>query len=156
MKRDEFACRHCKSKEKTLNVHHCFYEKGKKPWEYKKHTLVTLCEDCHKLEEKRNRIILTSCGNSQETGIALVNTLFILGESGPFSHPVFSCLMRSILSVCREYETMISSAEEPNPTVADIESKDEQLAQDIMKSVACMMEIRCLSNSIVESAMMKQ
>jgi len=32
----------------TLNVHHAFYTKGKKPWEYENDTLFTYCEDCHK------------------------------------------------------------------------------------------------------------
>lgn len=31
-----------------LNVHHNYYTRGKKPWEYPDDALVTLCEDCHK------------------------------------------------------------------------------------------------------------
>jgi len=33
---------------KGLNVHHNYYIRGKKPWEYPDDALVTLCEDCHK------------------------------------------------------------------------------------------------------------
>lgn len=34
MDRDFFRCCQCGSKEKTLNVHHQYYIKGRKPWEY--------------------------------------------------------------------------------------------------------------------------
>jgi hypothetical protein len=43
-----FTCERCGSKEKTLNVHHRYYEKGKKPWQYPNESLDCLCEDCHK------------------------------------------------------------------------------------------------------------
>jgi hypothetical protein len=42
-----FACQECGSKEKTLNVHHKFYVKGRKPWEYEATDLQCLCEGCH-------------------------------------------------------------------------------------------------------------
>lgn len=47
MEFDGFTCRRCGAKDKTLNVHHMFYEKGKAPWEYDFQTLITLCEGCH-------------------------------------------------------------------------------------------------------------
>lgn len=47
MNRDDFTCRDCLSKENTLHVHHCFYEKGN-PWDTGSEFLITLCEDCHK------------------------------------------------------------------------------------------------------------
>ncbi len=47
MERDDFACRHCDSKDTTLNVHHAYYEKGKDPWDYEDEMLFTLCEACH-------------------------------------------------------------------------------------------------------------
>jgi hypothetical protein len=47
MQRDDFTCRLCGNAEKTLNVHHCNYGKGKEPWDYPDSNLVTLCEDCH-------------------------------------------------------------------------------------------------------------
>ena len=47
MERDKFSCRYCGDKEKTLNVHHVIYQRGKAPWEYDAGLLLTLCEDCH-------------------------------------------------------------------------------------------------------------
>lgn len=49
MQRADFSCENCGDKEKTLNVHHTYYEHGKKPWEYPDESLVCVCEDCHKL-----------------------------------------------------------------------------------------------------------
>ncbi len=45
--RDEWRCTECGSKDKTLTVHHGYYEKDKEPWEYDGETLRTLCEGCH-------------------------------------------------------------------------------------------------------------
>lgn len=39
-------CKCCNS-DKGLQVHHLFYEKNKKPWEYDVETVVPLCADCH-------------------------------------------------------------------------------------------------------------
>lgn len=41
-------CEHCGSTER-LEIHHCFYEKNKKIWEYENRFLKVLCKDCHKL-----------------------------------------------------------------------------------------------------------
>jgi hypothetical protein len=52
-----FECTSCGSKEKTLHVHHRYYEKGLKPWEYPDHSLLCLCEDCHiRYQEQKERL----------------------------------------------------------------------------------------------------
>lgn len=50
MERDGWQCQTCHSKTKTLNIHHMKY--SGKPWEAKDFQLITLCEDCHKDEER--------------------------------------------------------------------------------------------------------
>lgn len=52
LSRDEFQCRHCGAKEKTLHVHHSYYRKGRAPWEYEDSSLVTLCDDCHQVDHE--------------------------------------------------------------------------------------------------------
>jgi hypothetical protein len=47
MERDGFCCCDCGATDRTLNVHHSYYLKGHKPWEYEDDALRTLCEDCH-------------------------------------------------------------------------------------------------------------
>lgn len=50
MERDDFQCMKCMDSESTLNVHHCYYDYGKEPWDYPSKSLITLCEKCHKIE----------------------------------------------------------------------------------------------------------
>jgi hypothetical protein len=45
-----WTCSKCGDKEKTLHVHHKQYVKGRKVWEYERHDLAVLCEDCHEAE----------------------------------------------------------------------------------------------------------
>lgn len=47
LSRDGFECSDCGSTEKMLHVHHSYYEKGLKPWEYPSESLHSLCQDCH-------------------------------------------------------------------------------------------------------------
>lgn len=51
LERDNNRCQRCKSKFKTLHVHHLAYIAGARPWEHPNEFLITLCEDCHKAEE---------------------------------------------------------------------------------------------------------
>jgi 5-methylcytosine-specific restriction endonuclease McrA len=54
LERDKFTCTSCGEKEKQLHVHHGYYGKNKKIWEYENETLVTLCFLCHNLEHELN------------------------------------------------------------------------------------------------------
>lgn len=54
MDRDEFTCQRCFDSHSTLNVHHKHYHKGRDPWDYALHELVTLCESCHDLQHEEN------------------------------------------------------------------------------------------------------
>lgn len=60
LERDKWACRDCGCAEKSLQVHHCYYEKGD-PWKTNERFLLTLCEECHvargDLEEDARRAI---------------------------------------------------------------------------------------------------
>lgn len=51
MLRDNFTCQVCKATDKSLHVHHKYYEPNKDPWDYSNDVLVTLCFECHELEE---------------------------------------------------------------------------------------------------------
>ena len=46
-----------------LHVHHKYYIKGKKPWEYDNKVLLTLCKSCHKLEHMKNSINVYNTSN---------------------------------------------------------------------------------------------
>lgn len=75
MERDVWSCQECKSKSKTLNVHHVFYEYGKDPWDYPTDRLVTLCEDCHKIEHDANEEIKSLIKNIRERGFSNIDLL---------------------------------------------------------------------------------
>lgn len=62
MERQGFECEECGAKHKTLNVHHAYYEKGCKPWEYPADSLHCLCEDCHERVETELREIRKLAG----------------------------------------------------------------------------------------------
>lgn len=49
LQRDDFKCLCCGEKEKTLHVHHFQEDYSIEPWGHDNISLVTLCEDCHKL-----------------------------------------------------------------------------------------------------------
>ncbi len=50
LSRDNFTCKICESKTRTLHVHHVEYLKGHDPWDYDNKYLVTYCESCHEIE----------------------------------------------------------------------------------------------------------
>ncbi len=50
LSRDGFKCRYCSDEESTLHVHHKCYGDGE-PWEIDSKHLITLCKDCHSMEE---------------------------------------------------------------------------------------------------------
>jgi hypothetical protein len=66
MNRDDFRCQACRSKDKTLNVHHRLYQKGNDPWDYENEMLVTLCEDCHKKIEDSIRMVAEKCAFDED------------------------------------------------------------------------------------------
>ena len=47
LKSRDFTCESCGETEKELVVHHCWYEKGKKPWEYPDDCYKVFCNECH-------------------------------------------------------------------------------------------------------------
>ena len=51
--RDNFTCQKCGCMDKTLHVHHIFYD-GRNPWDYEDEALITLCEDCHNKEHGKS------------------------------------------------------------------------------------------------------
>ncbi len=62
MERDNFACMECGDKGQTLNVHHCYYERGLMPWEYSAAVLKTLCEPCHEKVSEYIQLIKKAIG----------------------------------------------------------------------------------------------
>lgn len=51
-KRDGYKCLKCHD-VRNLQVHHTYYEQGKKIWEYPISACITLCKKCHAIEHKK-------------------------------------------------------------------------------------------------------
>lgn len=62
MSRDNFTCRHCKTTESSLNIHHIAYNHGD-PWDIKNELLITLCQPCHEKEGERIKTSFASLIN---------------------------------------------------------------------------------------------
>jgi hypothetical protein len=57
LERDGWECTFCGDTKTTLHVHHRYYKRGKKPWEYDDEALTTLCETCHAKVTETKRLI---------------------------------------------------------------------------------------------------
>lgn len=49
LSRDGWTCSSCGATDRTLHVHHGYYEAGAEPWDYPDDSLHTLCEACHEI-----------------------------------------------------------------------------------------------------------
>jgi len=47
LQRDAFKCTECGDEQSTLHVHHRYYVKGRKCWQYPMFAFTSLCEKCH-------------------------------------------------------------------------------------------------------------
>ena len=52
MKAADFACQECGAKTDELHIHHKYYERGLKAWEYPDIAYACLCLECHKSAEE--------------------------------------------------------------------------------------------------------
>jgi hypothetical protein len=73
LERDSFRCQGCGNKKQMLVVHHRHYDSDKDPWDYADNILVTLCDDCHKLEHTVDIAI-----NDINTGLTNSQTVNLL------------------------------------------------------------------------------
>lgn len=62
MERAGWRCEACHEESEQLHVHHAYYEKGRKPWEYPDDALICLCHECHRLDHKHLAIIKRELG----------------------------------------------------------------------------------------------
>ena len=61
--RDFFTCLHCGDTDKQLHVHHLSYLGINNPWEALNEYLITICDDCHRIEETKVREVKEMIAN---------------------------------------------------------------------------------------------
>ena len=54
-----FRCEECGDEESQLAVHHKYYKKDFKPWDYQDDAYMVLCTPCHDAVHKAKKIVLT-------------------------------------------------------------------------------------------------
>jgi hypothetical protein len=59
LERDKWSCQICEDKEKTLHVHHIFYDGFNDPWDCLNESLITLCFECHENEQEQYKNSIT-------------------------------------------------------------------------------------------------
>ena len=57
LERAGWACESCEDATKELQVHHRYYDRGKKPWEYLDEALLCYCVVCHKRATDAQRLL---------------------------------------------------------------------------------------------------
>ena len=60
LERDKYTCQSCGADDRQLHVHHRFYIKDRKVWEYDNDVFHALCEDCHKNKHSEKPLGLIS------------------------------------------------------------------------------------------------
>ena len=87
MERAGFKCEECGTDEVTLNVHHQYYTKGAKPWEYPDEALKCLCENCHQSRHAAQEELKMVAGSLTDFDINRVIgyawALLLLENAGP-------------------------------------------------------------------------
>jgi len=53
LERADWRCEGCGTRDVNLQIHHGYYERGLKPWEYPAEALYCLCDNCHERAESR-------------------------------------------------------------------------------------------------------
>lgn len=89
-----FLCQQCGEGQKTLNVHHTYYLRDHKPWEYPTEALQCLCEPCHEVRTKAAnalKLLIGELGNSElEQVMGYVKGLILSMRACPHDESRFS------------------------------------------------------------------
>ena len=82
-----FLCEMCGDADRQLQIHHSYYERGLKPWEYPDESLHCLCEPCHKEAQRvmteLHRVIGTLALDEIECLLGLAADPFFYAGSCP-------------------------------------------------------------------------
>lgn len=111
--RDQWTCRLCGAKDKTLHLHHARYFPGE-PWDTPDVLLFTACADCHEAEHECYRINLNFI-------------LVKMGELGLRS----SIELSSITDAAEHFQSMSTDARGVHFADATVEEKADALAEAI-------------------------
>ncbi len=85
MERDGWKCKACGRGDGdgiTLNVHHSYYESGTAPWEYPMRSLVTYCEECHKIRHEEQKWAMNNIAKkSNDALVGMTTAAYYFGKT---------------------------------------------------------------------------
>ncbi len=81
LERTGFICEDCRAADKTLHVHHSYYQKGMEPWEYPDRALHGVCNGCHEERAEAERKLLQALFWFSASGIAAIAEAFTTAEA---------------------------------------------------------------------------
>lgn len=116
LERADFTCEECGDKSTTLHVHHGYYEKGKKPWEYPHDSLHCVCAPCHLILTQTLAEMQRLMGGAHQSNLDFV-VGFARAEMGDHMRPIRVRNAEQVCGVARAYRM---SEEEIEPAL-DIE-----------------------------------
>lgn len=84
-----FTCDGCADHEKTLHVHHGYYQRDLQPWEYSNETLHVFCEECHlEREDSENGVRSTMASMTNDELCDFLPSIGILAACAGW-HAIF-------------------------------------------------------------------
>jgi hypothetical protein len=132
MSRDKFTCQRCKDATSTLNVHHRYYEKSAMPWEYPDDALVTYCQKCHFLIEKRITSMNKAIHGKDYRQAKFQRLLAAEMGDGPYSDIVFSFTIDAVDQFLKYYEDAVCDDDDLEEKRYQHIEKLKSLAFDVM------------------------
>jgi hypothetical protein len=132
MSRDKFTCQRCKDATSTLNVHHRYYEKSAMPWEYPNDALVTYCQKCHSLIEKRIASMNKAIHGKDYRQARFQRLLAADMEDGPYSSIVFSFTIDAVDEFLNYYQEAVCDDGDLEEKRLEHVEKLKSLAFDVM------------------------
>jgi hypothetical protein len=84
LQREQFRCEQCEADDKMLHVHHTYYERGLKPWEYPTESLRALCADCHRKAQDWMTLLHREIGRLDQLSIERLVGYAMALQSGEF------------------------------------------------------------------------
>jgi hypothetical protein len=128
IERADGRCEHCSSKTERLNVHHRYYEAGKKDWDYPTSSLEALCQKCHGEADEMRRRMMRAIGMmswfQDECVLAFVHARSAIAGHGP---PVVQALTHAQVS------GIAMAAGVPINEVQDIANTDSEGLIDVVR-----------------------
>lgn len=91
LQRDEWKCRVCGGKDKSLHIHHCIY--SKEPWDAPNWSLISLCEECHSMRQECENEVKRMLSSANYGQLCSIRDLILSLHDAEFPLPLLDHLI---------------------------------------------------------------